>query len=35
MRLAHEELKGLSIAEAVRRPKLAEIAWRLLAAAGA
>ena len=35
MRLAHEELKGSSIAEALRRPALADTAWRLLAAVGA
>src|SRR3954452_11644318 len=35
MRLGHEELKGSSIAEALRRPALADTAWRLLAAVGA
>lgn len=35
MRLAQEDLGGLSIAEALRRPKFAGTAWRLLAAVGA
>lgn len=35
MRLTHDELGGLSIAEALRRPKWAETAWRILAAVGA
>lgn len=35
MRLAHDDLDGLSIAEALRRPASAETAWRLLAAVGA
>ena len=35
MRLARDEFDGLSIAEALRRPDLAEGAWRLLAAVGA
>ncbi|MHB1534179.1 MAG: hypothetical protein ACYC1D_06115 [Acidimicrobiales bacterium] len=35
MRLAHDDLDGLSIADALRRPALAERAWRLLAAIGA
>lgn len=35
MRVAHDNLDGLSIAEALRRPALAERAWRLLAAVGA
>jgi hypothetical protein len=35
MRLAQDDLDGLSIAEAIRRPVLAEKAWRLLAAVGA
>jgi hypothetical protein len=35
MRLAQDDLDGLSIAEALRRPALAEEAWRLLAAVGA
>jgi hypothetical protein len=35
MRLVHDDLEGLSIAEALRRPELAERAWQLLAAVGA
>ena len=35
MRLTHEELGGSSIAEALRRPKTADTAWRMLAAVGA
>ena len=35
MRLAQDDLDGLSIADALRRPALAETAWRLLAAVGA
>lgn len=35
MRLKHDELGGVSIAEALRRPKTAEAAWRMLAAIGA
>ncbi|BBY07079.1 hypothetical protein [Mycobacterium noviomagense] len=35
MRLRHDELGGSSIAEALRRPKTAETAWRMLAAVGA
>lgn len=35
MRLTHEELGGSSIAEALRRPKSADTAWRMLAAVGA
>jgi hypothetical protein len=35
MRLTHDELGGSSIAEALRRPKTAEVAWRMLAALGA
>jgi hypothetical protein len=35
MRLKHDELGGMSIAEALRRPKTADIAWRMLAAVGA
>ena len=35
LRLEHEELDGLSIAEALRRPALADIAWRVLTAVGA
>ncbi len=35
MRLAQEDLDGLSIADALRRPTLADTAWRLLAALGA
>lgn len=34
MRLKHDELGGVSIAEALRRPKTAETAWRMLAAVG-
>ena len=35
MRLKHDELGGVSIAEALRRPKTADAAWRMLAAIGA
>ena len=35
MRLTHEELGGSAIAEALRRPKSADTAWRMLAAVGA
>jgi hypothetical protein len=35
MRLTHDELGGSSIAEALRRPKTAYIAWQMLAAVGA
>ena len=35
MRLTHDELGGASIAEALRRPKTADTAWRMLAAVGA
>jgi hypothetical protein len=35
MRLRHDDLSGSSIAEALRRPKTAETAWRMLAAVGA
>jgi hypothetical protein len=35
MRLTHDELGGSSIAEALRRPKSADAAWRMLAAVGA
>lgn len=35
LRLAHDELDGLSISEALRRPAMAETAWQLLAAVGA
>ena len=35
MRLTHEELGGVSIAEALRRRKTADTAWGMLAAAGA
>jgi hypothetical protein len=35
MRLTHDELGGSSIAEALRRPKTAEVAWQMLAAVGA
>jgi hypothetical protein len=35
MRLTHDELGGASIAEALRRPKTAEAAWRMLASIGA
>src|ERR1700761_4756482 len=35
MRLKHDELGGSSIAEALRRPKTADSAWRMLAAVGA
>jgi hypothetical protein len=35
MRITHDELGGLSIAEALRRTKTADTAWRMLAAVGA
>ena len=35
MRLTHDELRGSSIAEALRRPKTADAAWRMLASIGA
>jgi hypothetical protein len=35
MRLTHDELKGASIAAALRHPKRADTAWRMLAAVGA
>jgi hypothetical protein len=35
MRITHEELGGVSIAEALRRPKTADTAWGMLAAVGA
>jgi hypothetical protein len=35
MRLAQDDLDGLSIVEALRQPALAEEAWRLLGAVGA
>jgi hypothetical protein len=35
MRLTHDELGGSSIAEALRRPKTADDAWRMLARIGA
>jgi hypothetical protein len=35
MRLTHDELGGSSIAEALRRPKTADTAWRMLAAVSA
>ena len=35
MRLKHDELGGSSIAEALRRPKTADSAWRMLAGLGA
>ena len=35
MRLAQDDLDGLSIVEALRQPALEEDAWRLLAAVGA
>jgi hypothetical protein len=35
MRLQHDELGGSSIAAALRRPKTADTAWRMLAAVGA
>ena len=35
MRLRHEELGGSSIAEALRKPKTAEMAWRMLTSLGA
>jgi hypothetical protein len=35
MRITHDELGGVSIAEALRRKKTADTAWRMLAALGA
>ena len=35
MRLRHDDLGGVSIAAALRRPKTADTAWRMLAAVGA
>src|ERR1700738_432810 len=35
MRLRHDDLGGASIAAALRRPKTADTAWRMLAALGA
>jgi hypothetical protein len=35
MRLKHDELGSTSIAEALRKPKTAEIAWRMLTSLGA
>jgi hypothetical protein len=35
MRLTHDELGGTSIAKALRRPKTADTAWRMLASLGA
>jgi hypothetical protein len=35
MRLTHDDLGGSSIAEALRRPKTADAAWRMLAGIGA
>ena len=35
MRLKHEELGGRSIAEALRKPKTTEMAWRMLTSLGA
>ena len=35
MRMTHDELGGVSIAEALRRPNAADTAWRMLAAVGA
>jgi hypothetical protein len=35
MRLHHDELGGRSIAEALRKPKTAEMAWRMLTSLGA
>lgn len=35
MRLRHEELGGRSIAEALRKPKTVEMAWRMLTSLGA
>ena len=35
MRITHDELGGASIAEALRRTKTADTAWRMLAAVGA
>jgi hypothetical protein len=35
MRIAHDEIGGVSIAEALRRHDSAETAWQMLAAIGA
>jgi hypothetical protein len=35
MRLKHDELGGTSIAEALRKPKTTDIAWRMLTSLGA
>jgi hypothetical protein len=35
MRITHDELGGSSIAEALRRAKTADTAWRMLTALGA
>ena len=35
MRIKHDELGGVSIAEALRRRKTSDVAWRMLAAVGA
>jgi hypothetical protein len=35
MRIKHDELGGVSIAAALRRPKTADTAWRMLASIGA
>jgi hypothetical protein len=35
MRLRHDDLGGSSIAEALRRPKTADTAWRMLTTLGA
>jgi hypothetical protein len=35
MRITHDELGGVSIAEGLRRTKTADTAWRMLAALGA
>lgn len=35
MRLKHEELGGTSIAEALRKPRTTELAWRMLTSLGA
>ncbi|MGH9123327.1 MAG: hypothetical protein ACRDZ8_01170 [Acidimicrobiales bacterium] len=35
MRLVHDDLGGLSIGEALRRPSTTEIAWRMLSSVGA
>ena len=35
MRLTHDDLSGMSIAEALRRAETADTAWRILSSVGA